>query len=131
MRFLYGLVLVLPLAALTPAPAADAAKRNTLTPQEVADGWLLLFDGEPTFGWKIDGESRVVDGTLVLGGEKPCRARLTTEFGSCSLQLEHLPYEGRDKAKVTLGTPTAGAVSGATYVVPPTAKGTQGKFVNR
>ena len=31
--------------------AADAAELNKLTPQEVADGWVLLFDGETTFGW--------------------------------------------------------------------------------
>ena len=27
------------------------AQTNTLTPKEVSDGWLLLFDGETNWGW--------------------------------------------------------------------------------
>jgi hypothetical protein len=54
-----------------------AATPNTLTEKEVRDGLLLLFDGETTFGWKIDGEARVEDGYLVLGGKKETRARST------------------------------------------------------
>lgn len=44
-----------------------AAQSNTLTPQEAADGWILLFDGESTFGWTPQGEAkwRVDDGVLV------------------------------------------------------------------
>ena len=37
-------LLLLPLAA--PALGTIADKNNKLTPTEVADGWLLLFDGE-------------------------------------------------------------------------------------
>src|SRR5919201_2112618 len=60
-----------------PLHAADQpAKPNSLTPQEIADGWLLLFDGETTFGWKIDGEGKVENGALVLGGTKPTRAEV-------------------------------------------------------
>ena len=32
-------------------PCRAQAKPNTLTPKEIADGWILLFDGETTFGW--------------------------------------------------------------------------------
>ena len=49
----------------------DKAKPNTLTPKEIADGWILLFDGETTFGWKTStGEKylKVVDGALNLSG---------------------------------------------------------------
>jgi hypothetical protein len=70
-----GLSLFLPL----PLPA-DEPKANSLTPQEVADGWLLLFDGETTFGWHIDGEARVENGTLVLGGTRATRVETTTAF---------------------------------------------------
>src|SRR5262249_22709923 len=56
-------------------------KPNTLTPKEAADGWLLLFDGETTFGWDIDGPAKVDDGTLVIGGDKEAKASLTTRFG--------------------------------------------------
>ncbi|MGL5097848.1 MAG: 3-keto-disaccharide hydrolase, partial [Planctomycetia bacterium] len=32
----------------------SAAADNTLTPEEIADGWILLFDGETKFGWKAE-----------------------------------------------------------------------------
>lgn len=69
--------------------AAEGAKPNTLTPQEAADGWLLLFDGETSFGWKVDGEAKVADGRLVLGGEKATTATLTTEFGKSDMVCEY------------------------------------------
>jgi hypothetical protein len=50
MRTLIAFVLVLALASS--ARAGDTTKPNTLTPQEAGDGWLLLFDGETSFGWK-------------------------------------------------------------------------------
>ena len=56
------------LAAALPA-RADAPKPNTLTPQEAADGWLLLFDGATTFGWMVEGDAKVKDGKLILGAK--------------------------------------------------------------
>lgn len=54
---------------LAAAPAlADDKRPPALTEKEVADGWLMLFDGETTFGWKIDGDAKVKDGVLLLGG---------------------------------------------------------------
>jgi hypothetical protein len=76
------------LLAAGPLRADDTPKPNTLTPKEVADGWLLLFDGETTFGWKIDGDAAAKDGALVLGGQKAASATLTTRFGSFDLKLE-------------------------------------------
>ena len=57
---------------LMAAPAtADEKKPPTLTPKEIADGWIMLFDGESTFGWKVEGEAKVEAGVLTLvGGEK-------------------------------------------------------------
>ncbi len=64
------------------ARAADAPKPNTLTPQEIADGWILLFDGETTFGWKAEGEVKVADGTIrVGGGPKEGSLTSTTNYG--------------------------------------------------
>jgi hypothetical protein len=65
----------------TALPAwAGQEKHNRLTPQEIADGWILLFDGESTFGWKIEGEAKVEDGTLILGGTKATTAETTTSL---------------------------------------------------
>lgn len=61
-------------AALSiPSVAALAAAPNTLTPQEQAAGWKLLFDGRSTAGWHTYGKQSVTagswkikDGCLVL-----------------------------------------------------------------
>lgn len=52
-----------------PGPATVA---NTLTAAEIADGWVLIFDGETSVGWAPRGDAR----WIVVGGE------LTTEPGS-------------------------------------------------
>ncbi len=57
---------------------AENPKPNTLTSQEIADGWILLFDGESTFGWQIEGNAKVENGELILGGAKPTTATSTT-----------------------------------------------------
>jgi hypothetical protein len=78
------------LLLITTGPALRAADPpNTLKPKEIEAVWVLLFDGETTFSWKIDGDARVRDGTLVLGGDKATRASLTSEFGNCELALEY------------------------------------------
>jgi hypothetical protein len=97
--------------------AADAPKPNTLTPQEAADGWLLVFDGETTFGLDIDGESAVRDGWLSLGGTRKAAARLTTFFPAFEAVAE---YEVRgfaanfvfDSGKADPGSNTSSLVGG-------------------
>src|SRR5207249_3510698 len=56
----------------------DKPKPNTLTPKEIADSWILLFDGETTFGWESKGKVRVEDGTLVLPDHKAAIKHSTT-----------------------------------------------------
>src|SRR6188768_3170029 len=70
------------------ASAQEKPKPNTLTPKEIADGWILLFDGETTFGWKIDGAAEVKDGTLILGKGKKTTAQFTSNFSDlCELAV--------------------------------------------
>jgi hypothetical protein len=87
--------------ALLPARAADEPKPNTLTPKEIADGWLLLFDGETTFGWKIEGEAKVANGVLHLGGQKETTAATTTQFDACTVRFQ---YSGENVEKVVVRT---------------------------
>src|SRR6266478_5111765 len=77
------------LLAAVPAGAAEG-KLNALTPQEIADGWISLFDGETTFGWTFDGPGVVKERALLLGGEIAKRASLTAPLGNCELTLEFL-----------------------------------------
>src|SRR4051812_19723265 len=61
--------------------ADDKPKPNALTPKEIADGWILLFDGETAFGWKTEGDATaaVKDGKLVVqAGDKPGRVVFAT-----------------------------------------------------
>lgn len=59
-----------------PAIAEDKTKPNTLTPKEIAEGWILLFDGETSYGWKPieykdskKADISVKDGCLVISGK--------------------------------------------------------------
>ena len=63
--------LVTATALLGAAPALSEPAHNTLTAQERADGWKLLFDGRTTNGWRnfkakgVDAGWQVQDGALV------------------------------------------------------------------
>ena len=63
---------------------------NHLTPQEQADGWLQLFDGETLFGWRIAGEAdfAVVDGTIRVTSGEICLLRTTTQFSDYRLKVD-------------------------------------------
>ena len=87
MRYLTFLfVLSLPI----PCWAADEPKPNTLTPKEIADGWILLFDGETTFGWDATGKPEARGGVLIHGSDKDIHASTTMAFRTYELKLEFL-----------------------------------------
>lgn len=81
---------------------ADVKPRAGLTAAEVAEGWLLLFDGESTFGWRIEGESAVEKGALVLGGKKGTTASSSLTLGAYRLALE-LDVVGSGEVEVRAG----------------------------
>ena len=58
--------------------AGDEPKPNSLTPKEIAEGWILLFDGETTLGWHVEGEAKVDKGELVVGGAEAATVTSTT-----------------------------------------------------
>ena len=69
------------LAIAATAFAEDVAKPIPLTAKEIEEGYIRLFDGETTFGWKIEGTARVEDGVLILGkGGKKMIAFPTMRF---------------------------------------------------
>jgi len=81
------LSLVLVLVAV-PAFADEKAKPNTLTPKEIAEGWILLFDGETTFGLDVPAQDTMVkDGVLEIRGKFE-GTHMRTWFGPCELRLE-------------------------------------------
>jgi hypothetical protein len=91
MKYLLCLPLLLSLFAVAGADDDPKPKPNTLTAKEVADGWLLLFDGESTFGWKALDDSKwtVTEGMLAPQGDKPVRLVSTTAFADYDLSFEY------------------------------------------
>jgi 3-keto-disaccharide hydrolase len=87
MRGLFSLA-VLSVAAC--AAHAAEPQANNLTAQEIADGRILLFDGESTFGWKTEGEVTAKNGELVIGGKKASSVLTTTPFGQFDLDFQLL-----------------------------------------
>lgn len=55
------------------AAARAEEKHNTLTPEQAADGWRLLFDGGSTEGLRTQGNVTVKDGILIVGGNVASR----------------------------------------------------------
>jgi hypothetical protein len=78
---------VLTLACVArPASAADHA----LAPEEISEGWILLFDGQTTFGWEAgsDANWKVQDGVLAASAGKPGLLCTTSEFADYVLKVD-------------------------------------------
>jgi len=67
--------------------AAESA--SPLTKEQIADGWIMLFDGETTYGWATKGDCKckAADGALVCEGGDGWLVT-TTEFADCLLKLQ-------------------------------------------
>ncbi len=79
------------LFAILLLPAVLSAQQpNTLTPQEVRDGWILLWDGETDFGWEWHGDAvwTFRDGILKASSGENGWLGTTTTFGDFRLKLE-------------------------------------------
>jgi hypothetical protein len=77
------------LIAASMISGADDRKPNTLTKEEITEGWVLLFDGETKFGWKTTGDVAVENGDLVVGGSSESTIECTTTFGTGKLRFEY------------------------------------------
>ncbi len=79
-------LLALPLCSL-PVWAEEA---NKLTPEEIAQGWILLFDGETTFGWSAASEANwaVADGVISVSAGQPGLLCTTSEFADYVLKVD-------------------------------------------
>jgi hypothetical protein len=83
--------------SLNLAAAADApTKPNLLTPEEIADGWLLLFDGQTLFGWKPASKANwaVADGAITASEGQPGLLLTTSQFGNYVLKADFRAAKG-------------------------------------
>ena len=88
------------------AAAAAAAEVNRLSPEELADGWILLFDGETDFGWHAAKKAnwKVEDGAITVSAGEPGLLATTSEFADYELSLEFRALRGTNSG-VFLRTP--------------------------
>jgi hypothetical protein len=84
--------------------AADAP--NTLSAEELDDGWILLFDGETLFGWQPSSEAnwKVADGVISVSEGAKGLLNTTTEFGDYVLRVDFRAAKGTNSG-VFLRTP--------------------------
>jgi hypothetical protein len=99
MRFQFLACGILFLAGINPARSEEP--RNALTPDQARDGWLLLFDGESTLGWSIQGPSKIESGRLILGGDKATTATCTARLPATQLQC-HFESRGTGDGSICL-----------------------------
>lgn len=101
------------LCLLTSALPAEEAKPNTLTPEEAASGWLLLFDGEGLFGWAPRGDAQweAADGAIrPKAGTGGGVLSTTSEFADYQLHVEFW-IDAQANSGVFLRCPTRGEIS--------------------
>lgn len=79
---------MLRMATLLVLFATFSTSAAPLTVEEAKKGWISLFDGETTYGWKVEGDAVVKDGKLIIGGEKESKITSTTVFDTFDLQFD-------------------------------------------
>jgi len=117
-----------PAPAATGQPAASASSRNTttapkanppanetssvtdvprlLTDEELADGWISLFDGQTLFGWQAASAANwhVEEGAIVVNDGPPGLLCTTSTFGDYVLKVEFRSDTGTNSG-IFLQTP--------------------------
>ncbi len=91
---------------------------NTLTPEQEAEGWELLFDGEnPAEHWRGYNQEDLPDGWQVIDGgwlalEEPGAGDIITreEYGSFELFMEWMVAEGSNSGIFYLAQETDGPI---------------------
>jgi hypothetical protein len=70
--------------------SAHGAELNTLTPEQFAEGWINLFDGETLFGWQAtsDANWNVENGEIHVSAGNQGWLMTTSEFADYELHVE-------------------------------------------
>ncbi len=108
----FFLCLLLPITAV-------AAEHNTLTNEELSEGWILLFDGETTFGWRAahDADWKVVDGALTATRGKPGLLHTTSQWGNYVLKVDFRSAPGGNSGIFLRTSPRPDDKNGRCYEV--------------
>lgn len=90
LTFAHGLLFLASLLVAAPVDAAGPQSLNTLSPEELAEGWILLFDGQTLFGWQPNNKAdwHVADGAIAVSQGDQGLLNTTSEFADYQLKLE-------------------------------------------
>ncbi len=99
-RFLRSPVLTSIATVILLAPACPAfsaeTKPNTLSPEEIAEGWILLFDGHSLFGWEPTSKAdwKVADGAIAVSDGEKGLLLTTSQFADYELVVDFRAAQG-------------------------------------
>jgi hypothetical protein len=95
-----------PPTAATPSAAEAIPSAASLTPEELTDGWIALFDGESLFGWKASSKAdwRVEQGAIVVTSGDKGLLCTTAQFSNYVLKVDFRSAE-RTNSGIFLHTP--------------------------
>lgn len=119
LRVLVVLVCVVATAALVGLSLRNATASTALSAQELADGWLLLFDGETLFGWEPASKAnwRAEQGVLSASEGEEGLLCTTSDFGDYVLALEFRAAPGGNSGVFVRTPPTPDDVAESAYEV--------------
>jgi len=96
------------------AAAEPTTEQNPLSEQEIAEGWLLLFDGQSLFGWQQNDQSKckLADGALLCQAAGPALCT-TTAWADFVLKVQFRAQGACDGSLLLRYQPTAEATAAA------------------
>jgi len=115
-----------------------AGGENTLSAEELAEGWVLLFDGETLFGWQPASKAdwKVAEGVISASQGEPGLLVTTSQFADFMLKVDFRAAEGTNSGVFLRTPPKPGPddVAARCYelnIAPPTNPFPTGSFVRR
>ena len=118
--------------------AIAAGGENTLSREELAEGWVLLFDGQTLFGWQPASKAdwKVADGVISASQGEPGLLLTTSQFANFVLKVDFRAAEGTNSGVFLRTPPKPGPDDVATRcyelnIAPPTNPFPTGSFVTR
>lgn len=136
-RFPTILIVLLTLAFGWIMPRAELfAQTPGLTPEEIEDGWISLFDGESLFGWKqvTKTDWKVVDGTIQATDGEIGLLCTTTQFADYIFRVDFLAEENTNSGVFLRTSPKPKSPTYDCYelnIAPPSNSFPTGSFVGR
>jgi hypothetical protein len=92
---------------------------NTLTSNELSEGWILLFDGQSLFGWSKASEAdwKVADGMVRVGDGQPGLLHTATQFADYELKVDFRAAEGTRSGVFLRTSPKPAGPASGCYAV--------------